>query len=215
MECKETAYICKRVTEKSLVLIDELGRATSNEDGISLAWSVAEHLLSSNAFTFFVTHYAGLNQLQQLYSNVNSVSFGKIRRTNAGSTDKALIYDHKLVSGECKIGNSYGIDMAEMCGWPDSVVAIARMVREVIVEKIGSDGTVRLDAGLAVNELEVRTSNTFSEQREALFTMHRATSIATLRRFAQFFSFFFFAVIVFTSNSLRQQQHSHSLRCST
>ena len=154
MECKETAYICKRVTNKSLVLIDELGRATSNEDGVSLAWSIAEYLLSSPAYTFFVTHYSGLHQLQELYGNVNSVSFGKTVRNQ--STEKMkLLYDHKLVSGSCNIGNSYGIDMAELSGWPTDVVEVARSVRKTIVGKIGGDGAVRLNTGLAVKETKV------------------------------------------------------------
>jgi len=101
-----------------------------------------------------VTHYSGLHQLQELYGNVNSVSFGKTVRNQ--STEKMkLLYDHKLVSGSCNIGNSYGIDMAELSGWPTDVVEVARSVRKTIVGKIGGDGAVRLNTGLAVKETKV------------------------------------------------------------
>ena len=57
LEMKETAFICNSTTDKSLFLLDELGRATSNEDGVAVAWSVSEYLLTKRAMTFFVTHY--------------------------------------------------------------------------------------------------------------------------------------------------------------
>jgi len=150
LEMKETAYICKRVTEKSLVLVDELGRATSNEDGISIAWAVGEHLLKTKAYSFFVTHYGGLCKLQDLYGNVNSVSFGK-----SGGGGGVLDYDHKLTTGRCNVSSSYGIDMAAKCGWPTEVINTAHTVRDVIVEKNGGDGDVKLDIGLGVKELEM------------------------------------------------------------
>ena len=57
LEMKETAFICNSTTDKSLFLLDELGRATSNEDGVAVAWAVSEYLLTKRAMTFFVTHY--------------------------------------------------------------------------------------------------------------------------------------------------------------
>lgn len=64
---QETAYILGNATARSLVLIDELGRATSTSDGIAIAWAVAEELISIGAMTFFASHFAQMGQLAKLY----------------------------------------------------------------------------------------------------------------------------------------------------
>jgi len=66
---QETAFIVEGATEKSLVLIDELGRATSTADGVGIAWAVAEHLISLGSPTLFATHFARLGELATLYPN--------------------------------------------------------------------------------------------------------------------------------------------------
>ena len=63
---KETAFICNSTTDRSLFLLDELGRATSNEDGVAVAWSVSKFLLTKRAMTFFVTHYPQLSTLGEV-----------------------------------------------------------------------------------------------------------------------------------------------------
>ena len=73
LEMKETAFICRNAGPKSLILIDELGRATSNEDGVAIAWSVSEFLLAKRAMTFFVTHYPQLVNLAELCKDRKSV----------------------------------------------------------------------------------------------------------------------------------------------
>jgi DNA mismatch repair protein MSH4 len=148
LEMKETGYICDSVMNKktrSLVLIDELGRATSNEDGVAIAWAVAEHLLNSaSALTFFVTHYTGLSKLREMYGNVTNLTFGRVEET----ADKvSFVYDHKVVVGSCQIASSYGIDMAESCGWSKDVVTKARGIRASIMSRMKGDGSVRLDFG--------------------------------------------------------------------
>lgn len=72
LEMKETAFICNSTTDKSLFLLDELGRATSNEDGVAVAWSVSEYLLTKRAMTFFVTHYPQISKLAEVYPNVQN-----------------------------------------------------------------------------------------------------------------------------------------------
>ena len=69
-EMKETAMICNNTTERSLFLLDELGRATSNEDGVAIAWAVSEFLLTKRAMTFFVTHHPQISKLAEVYPNV-------------------------------------------------------------------------------------------------------------------------------------------------
>ena len=161
MEMRETAFILRSLTPRSLVLVDELGRATSNEDGVAIAWSVAERLLASNAFTFFVTHYSGLNKLADLYPNVSNVSFGKVDTfsdaSGQGVTTLRILNDYSLVLGSCQVSSAYGIEMGSVCGWPEHVVSKARSAREYIVRKIGGDGGVLIDIGMAEDEEDARS----------------------------------------------------------
>ncbi len=117
-EMKETAYICKHASEKSLILIDELGRATSNEDGVAIAWAVAEFLLVKKTLTFFVTHYPQISKLSAIYPNVQNQHLGTVSSKGANE----FRYTHKIMPGPCKVDSDYGVDMANVCGWPTEVV---------------------------------------------------------------------------------------------
>ncbi|GMH52272.1 hypothetical protein TL16_g01196 [Triparma laevis f. inornata] len=123
LEMKEISYICNAVTDKSLILVDELGRATSNEDGVAIAWAVAEKLLNTKAITLFVTHYSGLRKLEDLYPNVCNISFGKVDERDM------VVQDFQVVQSACTVASSYGIDMSAVCGWQQSVVESAHKVR--------------------------------------------------------------------------------------
>ena len=72
-EMNEASYILSNLTPRSLVLIDELGRGTSNIDGISLAFAIAETLLDSSAYTLFITHYSQITNLADMYPNVRNI----------------------------------------------------------------------------------------------------------------------------------------------
>lgn len=119
LEMKEAAFICKHATEKSLILIDELGRATSNEDGVAIAWSISEHLLASRVMTFFVTHYPQLSKLSLVYPAVQNQHMDSIL---SGEDNTELCYTHKIRCGPCKMTSDYGVEMASTCGWPADVV---------------------------------------------------------------------------------------------
>jgi DNA mismatch repair protein MSH4 len=121
LEMKEAAFICNNATPRSLILIDELGRATSNEDGVAIAWSVAEHLISQQALTFFVTHYPQLTKLGDAYPAVQNQHMG------AGTGGGELTYTHKILPGPCTIASDYGVDMAFSCGWPEDVIRNVRL----------------------------------------------------------------------------------------
>jgi len=119
LEMKETAFICTHATEKSLVLLDELGRATSNEDGVAIAWAVSEFLLKKRAMTFFVTHYPQLCQLSNVYPSVqNQHLSASVSAQEAGD----IQYTHKLANGPCPATTDYGVEMASSCAWPEDVV---------------------------------------------------------------------------------------------
>ncbi|GKY95414.1 hypothetical protein MPSEU_000502900 [Mayamaea pseudoterrestris] len=136
MEMKETAFICKNATPKSLILLDELGRATSNEEGMSLAWAVAEYLLKKRVMTFFVTHYPQLNMLANTYPNVQNVHLeASIER----ATTNNIRYTHKVKSGACSVSTDYGVELAAACAWPAKVVAKARSIESHVKELLPGD----------------------------------------------------------------------------
>ena len=119
LEMKETAFICNNASHGSLILLDELGRATSNEDGIAIAWAVSEHLLSKKSLTFFVSHYPQLCRLSNVYPAVQNQHL-KASVTTNGS--KCITYSHKVSPGPCTVSTEYGVEMANSCGWPSEVV---------------------------------------------------------------------------------------------
>jgi len=129
LEMKETAFICNCATEESLILVDELGRATSNEDGVALAWSVSEYLLKKRAMTFFVTHYPQLCRLADIYPTVQNVHMeASVAREDGGE----IQYTHKVKSGACGVSKDYGVELAVACGWQHDVLVDARLIeREV------------------------------------------------------------------------------------
>lgn len=131
LEMKETAFICNNATDRSLVLIDELGRATSNEDGVAIAWSVSEYLLKQRAMTFFVTHYPQLTSLATIYPIVQNIH---LQASVSISRDVAEIsYTHKAVAGPCSVSTDYGIKLAVECGWPIEVVRTAGQIQDVVI----------------------------------------------------------------------------------
>ncbi|KAL7579852.1 hypothetical protein ACA910_004864 [Epithemia clementina (nom. ined.)] len=136
-EMKETSFICNSATDMSLILIDELGRATSNEDGVSIAWAVAEYLLKKRAMTFFVTHYPQLTRLADIYPSVQNIHMDA---TISGGENGEISYTHKAKAGACQIESNYGIKMAAQCGWPSSVVAYAADIEREVATLLPKDG---------------------------------------------------------------------------
>lgn len=124
LEMKETAFICNNATDRSLVLLDELGRATSNEDGVAIAWAVCEYLMKKRAMTFFVTHYPQISQLAEIYPMVQNV-FLDANITNHGN-ESEITYTHRVKPGPLKANTDYGVSMAAACGWPIEAITIAK-----------------------------------------------------------------------------------------
>ena len=118
MEMKEMAFILQNLTPSSVVIIDELGRGTSIEDGLSLAWSISEELLlfHNSSFIFFVTHFNELENLQFVYSNVKIFHL-IVEQSNLNQVKFA----YQMAPGLTKI-ERYGIDTAISAGFPDSLI---------------------------------------------------------------------------------------------
>lgn len=119
VEMNETAYILNSATEKSLILLDEIGRGTSTYDGVAIAWSVAEYIATKiKARTIFATHYHELNVLP------NSIEQIKNYRITLSEENGEIKFLRKVIEGSAS--KSYGIQVAKMAGLPDCVVSKAQ-----------------------------------------------------------------------------------------
>jgi len=122
VEMNETASILNNVSERSLILLDEIGRGTSTYDGISIAWAIAEflHQHPTQAKTLFATHYHELNEMTN--------SFERIRNFNVSVKEigQQILFLRKLVEGGS--AHSFGIHVAKMAGMPKSVVERAKVI---------------------------------------------------------------------------------------
>lgn len=117
VEMNEAASILNNLSDRSLILFDELGRGTSTYDGISIAWAIIEFIhehASSKARTLFATHYHELNEMEK--------SFQRIKNYNVTvkEVDKRIIFLRKLMRGGSE--HSFGIHVAKMAGMPHSIV---------------------------------------------------------------------------------------------
>ena len=121
VEMIETAFILNKATEKSLVLLDEIGRGTSTFDGLSIAWSVSEFLAKKiKSRSIFATHYHELNQVAE--SNENVENFQVLVKHDRNS----LTFLHKVAKGGSI--KSYGIEAARLAGVPKEVIKNARKI---------------------------------------------------------------------------------------
>ena len=116
VEMNETASILNNLSDRSLILLDEIGRGTSTYDGISIAWAMVEYLHESRmrAKTLFATHYHELNEMENSFSRVKNYNVS-IREMN-----NKVIFLRKLKRGGSE--HSFGIHVAKMAGMPRSVV---------------------------------------------------------------------------------------------
>ncbi|SDJ17048.1 DNA mismatch repair protein MutS [Billgrantia gudaonensis] len=118
VEMTETASILHNATEHSLVLMDEIGRGTSTFDGLSLAWASAEHLTRARAFTLFATHYFEMTALAEQAAGVANVHL------TAAEHRDGIVFMHRVEEGPAS--QSYGLQVAQLAGVPQAVIARAR-----------------------------------------------------------------------------------------
>uniref|UniRef100_A0A0E0LKR5 DNA mismatch repair proteins mutS family domain-containing protein n=1 Tax=Oryza punctata TaxID=4537 RepID=A0A0E0LKR5_ORYPU len=130
-EMKETAFIMQNVSSKyygSLIVVDELGRATSTSDGLAIAWSCCEYLLSTEAYTVFATHMESLSELATIYPNVKILHFEVDLRNDR------LDFKFRLKDGVRKVSH-YGLLLAKVAGLPSSVIDTATSITSRITEQ--------------------------------------------------------------------------------
>lgn len=132
VEMNETANILNNASDKSLIILDEIGRGTSTYDGLSIAWAVVEHLHGPSAAgprTLFATHYQELTQLEKHLPRLQNYSVA-VKEWNDD-----IIFVHRIQSGAAD--RSYGIQVARLAGLPSSVIDRAKS----ILSKLESDDT--------------------------------------------------------------------------
>jgi DNA mismatch repair protein MutS len=121
VEMNETANILNHATDRSLVLLDEIGRGTATFDGLSIAWSVAEYLAAEiRSRTIFATHYHELNELASLQPNIANF------QVTVKEMPDQIVFLHKVQPGGAD--KSYGIEAGRLAGLPPSVIARAKQV---------------------------------------------------------------------------------------
>ncbi|MGL5772451.1 MAG: DNA mismatch repair protein MutS [Bacteroidales bacterium] len=130
VEMNEAANILNNISERSLILFDELGRGTSTYDGISIAWSIVEYIHQhpkANAKTLFATHYHELNEMEKTFERIKNYN------VSVREVDNKIIFLRKLVRGGSE--HSFGIHVAKMAGMPQSIVKRA----DEILHQLESD----------------------------------------------------------------------------
>ncbi len=136
VEMTEVANILRNATNKSLLILDEIGRGTSTFDGLSIAWAVIEHISDSRllgAKTLFATHYHELTELEGKIDNVNNYCIAVKEKGDD------IIFLRKIVKGGAD--KSYGIQVARLAGVPDTVISRAK---EIVEELVQTDITGRI-----------------------------------------------------------------------
>ncbi|XP_030513327.1 DNA mismatch repair protein MSH4 isoform X1 [Rhodamnia argentea] len=127
-EMKETSFIMQNLSPRSLIIMDELGRATSSSDGLAIAWSCCEFLLSVKAYTIFATHMENLSELATIYPNVKVLHF------HVDINSNRLDFKFQLKDGPRHVPH-YGLLLAEVAGLPRSVIDTARGITTRTTQK--------------------------------------------------------------------------------
>lgn len=136
VEMLETATILHNLSERSLVLLDEIGRGTSTYDGMSIAWAIVEYIHEHREFhakTLFATHYHELNDLEDLFPRVKNFHIA------VKEVDNKVIFLRKLLPGG--VAHSFGIHVAKMAGMPQDVVKRAERILKQLERKDEANAT--------------------------------------------------------------------------
>ncbi|MBA6152294.1 DNA mismatch repair protein MutS [Gelidibacter maritimus] len=133
VEMNETASILNNISERSLVLLDEIGRGTSTYDGISIAWAISEYLHEhpSRAKTLFATHYHELNEMTETFARIKNFNVSVKELKNN------VLFLRKLVEGGSQ--HSFGIHVAKMAGMPQQVIHRANKILKQLEKSHSSE----------------------------------------------------------------------------
>jgi DNA mismatch repair protein MutS len=147
VEMQETAYIMRHATEKSLILMDEIGRGTSTFDGLSIAYACACHLANQiSGLCLFATHYFELTRLSEQYPNIQNLHVAAIEH------EDDLVFLHQLKPGAAN--KSYGIAVAKLAGLPPATLLVAKEKLHQLESGTSQQQTASLSTNFIMNELQ-------------------------------------------------------------
>ncbi len=184
VEMTETATILNSATERSLVLLDEIGRGTSTYDGVAIAWSVTEHLHETiGARTIFATHY---HEMVELADTLGGVGAFNVAVREVGGD---IVFLRRLEPGGSD--RSYGVHVARLAGLPGGVIERARAILRRLEERPASEGMATVEGG-AESQLglfAVRQSRVLERLAEtdpnALTPLESLNILSELKRLAE------------------------------
>jgi DNA mismatch repair protein MutS len=131
VEMTEAAMILHQATDKSLVLMDEIGRGTSTSDGLALAWAIAQSLAERNkSLSLFATHYFELTALEKRIPGIMNVHVSAVEH------EHSLVFLHKVELGPAS--RSFGIQVAKLAGLPESVMALAQEKQQAFNQQVAN-----------------------------------------------------------------------------
>lgn len=152
VEMKEVANILKNATDKSLIILDEVGRGTSTFDGMSIAWSIVEYISENiGAKTVFATHYHELSKIEETYKNVSNLNI-KVKKDG-----EEIIFLRKIVEGWTD--NSYGIDVAKLAGIDEKVTKRAEEILKSLENTKDLNVKVKKDVVFEKSLFDVKRDN--------------------------------------------------------
>ncbi len=148
VEMNETASILNNLSERSLVLLDEIGRGTSTYDGISIAWAIAEYIHEfpmARAKTLFATHYHELNEMSELFPRIRNYN------VSVKEVGKRILFLRKLVPGGSE--HSFGIHVARMAGMPPLLIGRAEQILRELEKRSAPKQAASNGAGSSKDEV--------------------------------------------------------------
>ena len=174
VEMNETASIMNNISNKSLIVLDEIGRGTSTFDGISIAWSIAEflHNHTHKPLTLFATHYHELNELENKLDRVQNFH---VTHKEIGNK---IIFLRKLAEGGST--HSFGVHVARMAGMPVSLVERANEILATLEEKNGSDKLTTNIKKISTQQFQLNIFDGLAEDLKRIRELLDATEINTL-----------------------------------
>lgn len=161
VEMSELSYILNTATDRSLVILDEIGRGTSTYDGLSIAWATAEYLSrpERKIRTLFATHYHEMTQLEDTTKGIRNLN------VDVAEENGDVIFLHKIVSGSAS--RSYGIHVAKIAGAPTELLTNAQNRLEMLENN--SKNNMSIDVGKEANNSKIESGSQTEEYQVSLF----------------------------------------------
>jgi len=149
VEMNETASILNNISDRSLILLDEIGRGTSTYDGISIAWAIAEfvHEHPTKAKTLFATHYHELNDMTSTFKRIKNFN------VSVKEIDNQILFLRKLVEGGSE--HSFGIHVAKMAGMPKQVVDKSKIIMKRLEKAHSSESKPKVTQSTNDDDLQL------------------------------------------------------------